>query len=49
MIEQKQKIIITDDKLKGNKRTFYKDVENSIYWSYSESNKYFDNKLEGIV
>ncbi len=33
--------------MKRNKKHFYKDVENLVYWSFTE--RCFDIKLEGII
>ena len=48
-MRKKQKIVITDEQVKTIKKHFYKDVEDLVYWSYSESNSYFAIKLEGII
>ena len=37
------------NKLKKLKKYFYKDVKDLVYWSFTESNRYFDIKLEGII
>ena len=48
-MKEKQKVIITGEQVEEMKKYFYKDVENLVYWSYSESNSYFAIKLEGII
>ena len=48
-IRKKQKIVITDEQVKTIKKHFYKDVEKLVYLSFTESNRYFDIKLEGII
>ena len=45
----KQNLIITDKQVKEIKKHFYKDVEKLVYWSFTESNRYYDIKLEGII
>ena len=45
-MREKENIIITDGQVEEIKKHFYKDL---VYWSYSESNRYFDIKLEGII
>ena len=47
-MKTKQNLIITDKQVKEIKKHFYKDVEKLVYWSFTESNRYFDIKLEGI-
>ena len=44
-----QNLIITDKQVKEIKKHFYKDVEKLVYWSFTESNRYYDIKLEGII
>ena len=48
-MKTKQNLIITDKQVKEIKKHFYKDVEKLVYWSFTESNRYFDIKLEGII
>ena len=48
-MKNKQKLIMTDKQVKEIKKHFYKDVEKLVYWSFTESNRYFDIKLEGII
>ena len=48
-IKNNQNLIITDKQVKEIKKHFYKDVEKLVYWSFTESNRYFDIKLEGII
>ena len=48
-MRKKQKIVITDEQVEAMKKHFYKGVEKLVYWSYAESNRYFDIKLEGII
>ena len=48
-MKNKQSLIITDKQVKEIKKHFDKDVEKLVYWSYTESNRYFDIKLEGII
>ena len=48
-MKTKQNLIITDKQVKEIKKYFYKDVEKLVYWSFTESNRYFDIKLEGII
>ena len=48
-MKNKQNLIITDKQVKEIKKHFYKDVEKLVYWSFTESNRYFDIKLEGII
>ena len=39
-------IIIFGTKIK---KYFYKDVENLVYWSFTEINRYYEIKLEGLI
>ena len=48
-MKDKQNLIITDKQVKEIKKHFYKDVEKLVYWSFTESNRYYDIKLEGII
>ena len=48
-MKNKQNLIITDKQVKEIKQHFYKDVEKLVYWSFTESNRYYDIKLEGII
>ena len=48
-MKNKQNLIITDKQVKEIKKHFYKDVEKFVYWSFIESNRYYDIKLEGII
>ena len=48
-MREKENIIITDEQVEEIKKYFYKDVKDLVYWSYSESNSYFNIKLEGII
>ncbi len=48
-MKNKQNSIITDKQVKEIKKYFYKDFEKLVYWSFTESNRYFDIKLEGII
>ena len=48
-MKNKQNLIITDKQVKEIKKHFYKDVEKLVYWSFTESNRYYDIKLEGII
>ena len=48
-MKTKQNLIITDKQVKEIKKHFYKDVEKLVYWSFTESNRYYDIKLEGII
>ena len=36
-MKEKQKVIITDEQVEEIKKHFYKDVEKSVYWSFTES------------
>ena len=44
-----ENINITDEQVEEIKKHFYKDVKDLVYWPYSESNSYFNIKLEGII
>ena len=48
-MKEKQKVIITDEQVEEIKNHFYENVEKLVYWSFTESNRYFDIKLEGII
>ena len=48
-MKEKQKVIITDEQVEEIKKHFYKDVENLVYWSFTEINRYYEIKLEGII
>ena len=48
-LTEKKDIIILGAYVEEMKNYFYKDVENLVYWSFTESNRYFDIKLEGII
>ena len=48
-MKEKQKVIITDEQVEEIKKYFYENVENLVYWSFTESNRYYDIKLEGII
>ena len=48
-MKEKQKVIITDEKVEEIKKHFYKDVENLVYWSFTEINRYYEIKLEGLI
>ena len=48
-MRKKENIIITDEQVEKIKKHFYKDVKDLVYWSFTESNRYFDIKLEGII
>ena len=48
-MKDKQNLIIMDKLVKEIKKHFYKDVEKLVYWSFTESNRYYDIKLEGII
>ena len=48
-MKNKQNLIITNKQVKEIKKHFYKDVEKFVYWSFIESNRYYDIKLEGII
>ena len=48
-MREKENIIITDEQIEEIKKHFSKDVEDLVYWSYSESNRYYEIKLEGII
>ena len=49
LMRKKENINITDEQVEKIKKYLYKDVEDLVYWSYSENNSYFDIKLEGII
>ena len=46
--KENQKVIITDEQVEEIKKN-YENVEKLVYWSFTESNRYFDIKLEGII
>ena len=48
-IKEKQKVIITDEQVEEIKKYFYEDVENLVYWSFTEINRYYEIKLEGLI
>ena len=48
-MKEKQKVNIPDEQVEEIKKYFYKNVENLVYWSITESNWYYDIKLEGII
>jgi hypothetical protein len=48
-LREKQKVIITDEQVEEIKKHFYKDVENLVYWSFTEINRYYEIKLEGLI
>ena len=48
-MKEKQKVIITDEQVEEIKKYFYKDVENLVYWSFTEINRYYEIKLEGLI
>ena len=48
-MKEKQKVIITDEQVEEIKKHFYKDVENLVYWSFTEINRYYEIKLEGLI
>ena len=48
-MKEKQKVIITDELVEEIKIHFYKDVENLVYWSFTEINRYYEIKLEGLI
>ncbi len=43
-MKNKQNLIITDKQVKEIKN-IYKDVEKLVYWSFTESNRYYDIKF----
>ena len=48
-MKEKQKVIITDEQVEEIKKHFYEDVENLVYWSFTEINRYYEIKLEGLI
>ena len=48
-LKNKQNLIRTDKQVKEIKKHFCKEVEKIVYWSFTESNRYYDIKLEGII
>ena len=48
-MRKNKNINITDEQVEEIKKHFYKDVKDLVYWAYSESNSYFDIKLEEII
>ena len=48
-MKNNQNLIITDQQVKEIKKHFYNDVEKLVYWSFTERNRYYDIKLEGII
>ena len=48
-MKEKQKVIITDEQVEEIKEYFYEDVENLVYWSFTEINRYYEIKLEGLI
>jgi hypothetical protein len=48
-MKEKQKVIITDEEVEEIKKHFYEDVENLVYWSFTEINRYYEIKLEGLI
>ena len=48
-MKEKQKVIITDEQVEEMKNYFYEDVENLVHWSFTEINRYYEIKLEGLI
>ena len=48
-MKEKQEVIITDEQVEEIKNYFYEDVENLVYWSFTEINRYYEIKLEGLI
>ena len=48
-MKEKQKVIITNEQVEEMKKYYYKDVENLVYWSFTEINRYYEIKLEGLI
>ena len=48
-MKEKQKVIITDEQVEEIKKYFYENVENLVYWSFTEINRYYEIKLEGLI
>ncbi len=47
-MKENQMIIITDEQVEEIKNYFYKDVENLVYWSFTEINRYYEIILDTI-
>ena len=45
-MKEKQKVIITDEQVEEIKNHFYKDVENLVYWSFTEINRYYEFSMK---
>ena len=41
-MREKENINITDEQVEEIKKHFYKDVEDLVYWSFTEINRYFE-------
>ena len=41
-MKEKQKVIITDEQVEEIKKYFYENVENLVYWSFTEINRYYE-------
>ena len=48
-MRKKENINITDEQVEEIKKHFYKDVEALVYWSFTEINRYYEIKLEGLI
>ena len=48
-MKEKQKVIITNEQVEEIKNYFYEDVENLVYWSFTEINRFYEIKLEGLI
>ena len=48
-LTEKKDIIILGAYVEEMKNYFYKDVENLVYWSFTEINRYYEIKLEGLI
>jgi len=48
-LREEKNIIIFGTDVEEIKKYFYKDVENLVYWSFTEINRYYEIKLEGLI
>ena len=48
-MKNKQNLIITNKQVKEIKKHFYKDVEKLVYWSFTESNRYYGFPEAGLA
>jgi hypothetical protein len=48
-LREEKDIIIFRTDVEEMKNYFCKDVENLVYWSFTEINRYYEIKLEGLI